>query len=218
MFRCLCVIAFTFTVPVCVADAPKVYVWPDYAPGETSLDEGKAQPLRPEEVPPVNRIVGIRRPTIDIFPAQHPNGTAVLILPGGGFGKVVQDKEGSEAAPWLNKHGICVFVLRYRTNEDTPKSEPAWLRPLQDAQRSLRLIRQNATKWNLDANKVGVLGFSAGGQVASILHTRDGATDYQAVDAADELNSKPDFSLLIYPWQILDESNEELLKEIRPAK
>ena len=215
MFRLFCIVALTFTQAVCVADAPKVFVWPDLAPGETSLDEGTAQPLRSEEVPPVNRIVGIRRPTIDVFPAQHPNGSAVLVLPGGGFGKVVPDKEGSEVAPWLNKHGISVFVLRYRTNENTPKSEPAWLR---QRPQPVGRIRQNATKWKLDSNKVGVLGFSAGGQVASILHTRDGITDYQAVDSADELSSKPDFSLLIYPWQILDESNEKLLAEIKPAK
>ncbi len=200
------------------SEPQRVFVWPDLAPGETKLDEGVAQPARADENPPVTRLVEIRRPSLDIFLAQKPNGPAVLILPGGGFGKVVPDKEGSEAAGWLNELGISVFVLRYRTNEETPKTEEAWRRPLQDAERSLRLIRKNADQWKVDVNKVGVLGFSAGGQVAAILHTRDGAADYSSIDDADVLSAKPDFSLLIYPWQILDSSGQQLLAEIRPAK
>lgn len=193
----------------------KVQVWPDMAPGESSRDEGTAQPPRPDENPPVTRVVGIRRPTLDVFLPKKPDGRAILILPGGGFGKVVPDKEGSEAAPWLNKLGIAVFVLRYRTNEITPKDEPAWKRPLQDAQRSLRLIRDNGKTWSIDPAKVGVLGFSAGGQVASILHTAEEAAAYEAIDAADEQSCKPAFSLLIYPWRVYDAATDALLPEIR---
>lgn len=198
--------------------ADKIYVWPDLAPGESSNAEGTAQPLRKNEIPPVTRITNIRRPTIDVFLANKPNGTAILVLPGGGFAKVVPDKEGSEASPWLNKLGISVFVLRYRTNEAAAKSEAGWIRPIQDAQRSLRLIRSNADKWKIDASKVGVLGFSAGGQVASILHTAEGKSHYDAFDAIDRQNSAPNFSLLIYPWNVLGQKTQKLMPEIRPSK
>ncbi len=130
-----------------VSASESVPVWPGLAPGETSYDIGIAQPPRDGEDPPVTRLVNIRKPTIDVFLAEKPNGTAVVVLPGGGFAKVVPDKEGSEAAPWLNAHGVSVFVVRYRTNEVTPKDEPAWKRPLQDGQRVVRLLRANAEKW-----------------------------------------------------------------------
>jgi len=196
----------------------KLQVWPGVAPGETSDDEGEAQPPRPGEIPPVTRVVGIRRPTLDAFLPEKPNGQAILVLPGGGFGKVVPDKEGSEAAPWLNSLGIATFVLRYRTNEVTPTDEPAWKRPLQDAQRSLRLIRANAAKWHINPAKAGVLGFSAGGQVGSILHTAEEAAAYESIDAVDEQSCKPSFSLLIYPWRVYDETTDALLPEIRITK
>lgn len=211
-------LALLLVITTSTAAADKIYVWPDLAPGESSNAEGTVQPLRKNEIPPVTRITNIRRPTIDVFLADKPNGTAILVLPGGGFGKVVPDKEGSEAAPWLNKLGISVFVLRYRTNEAAAKTEAGWIRPIQDAQRSLRLIRSNADKWKIDASKVGVLGFSAGGQVASILHTAEGKTHYEAIDAIDRQDSAPNFSLLVYPWNVLDQKTQELMQEIRPSK
>lgn len=190
-------------------------VWPDLAPGETSRETGTTQPNRPGENPPVTRVTNIRRPTIDVFLPEKPNGSAVLVLPGGGFAKVVPDKEGSEAAPWLNAYGIAVFVLRYRTNEVIPKDEPAWRRPLQDSQRALRIIRANADEWSIKRDRVGVLGFSAGGQVASILHTANGVGHYEELDAVDKQSCRPDFSLLIYPWNVLDSKTGELINPIK---
>lgn len=195
--------------------AQTLFVWPGVAPGESSDSTGVTQPNRPNEVPPVTRVTQIRRPTIDVFPASEPNGTAILILPGGGFGKVVPDKEGSEAAPWLNDLGISVFVLRYRTNEVTPKTEAAWKRPLQDAQRALRLIRARAGDWQINPDRVGVLGFSAGGQVASILHTAKDVAAYQPLDEIDQHSASPSFSLLIYPWNVLQKGTQQLLPEIQ---
>ncbi len=198
-----------------VSASESVPVWPGLAPGETSYDIGIAQPPRDGEDPPVTRLVNIRKPTIDVFLAEKPNGTAVVVLPGGGFAKVVPDKEGSEAAPWLNAHGVSVFVVRYRTNEVTPKDEPAWKRPLQDGQRVVRLLRANAEKWNIDKDKVGVLGFSAGGQVASILHTADDVAAYESLDDVDKQSCRPDFSLLIYPWNVFDSKTQQLLPQIQ---
>ena len=193
-------------------------VWPNLAPGETSRETGTPQPRRKGENPPITRLIKIRRPTLDVFLPTKPNGTAILILPGGGFMKVVPDMEGSEAAPFLNQLGIAVFVLRYRTNETTPKAESAWLRPLQDAQRAMRLIRSKAAEWKIKPDRVGVLGFSAGGQVASILHTAEGEAVYKSIDATDEQSYQPNFSLLIYPWRVLDDKTGQLLPQIRLSK
>ena len=218
------VLRLTFLVallasPLNAADqAPNISVWPDLAPGETSNNPGETQPFRQGEVPPVTRVVKIRKPSMDVFlPAHGATGVGVLILPGGGFGKVVTDKEGSEAAVWLNRLGIAAFVLRYRTSEATPKTEPPWRRPLQDAQRALRIIRSDAEKLGVHPEKLGVLGFSAGGQVAAILHTREGKSDYDTIDEIDKLPCRPDFSLLIYPWNVLDRKTGDLPSNIRPA-
>ena len=201
------------------AEQPQTeFVWPKFAPGESSLETGTNQPFRPNEKPPVTRVEKIRRPKLDIFLPTKPNGTALLILPGGGFGKVVPDKEGSEAAPWLNELGIAAFVLSYRTNEVTPKDEPAFVRPLQDAQRALRLMRENAKKWSLKPDRIGVLGFSAGGQVAAILHTAESKAAYRSLDQIDEQSCHPDFSLLVYPWRVYDSKTDALLPQIKITK
>ena len=190
-------------------------VFPDLAPGETSRDPGKALPPRKGEKPPITRLVSVRRPTLDIFlaPEEKANGTAVLVIPGGGFGKVVPDKEGSEAAPWLAEMGISTFVLRYRTNEVTPQDEPHWKRPLQDCQRALRLIRFHAKKWKINPDRVGTLAFSAGGQVGAILHAKDNKASYPAIDEIDKKSCHTDFSMLIYPWKVTGPSGY-LLPEI----
>lgn len=226
--RCAATAAWCFGVAIVMQSSqPQVaadegismFVWPKLAPGETSLEVGTKQPNRPNEKPPVTRVVQIRRPGLDIFlPEKNPSGAALLILPGGGFGKVVPDKEGSEAAPWLNELGIAAFVLSYRTNEVTPKDEPAFLRPLQDAQRALRLMRANAEKWNLKPDRIGVLGFSAGGQVAAILHTAEGRAAYESLDQIDEQSCHPDFSLLVYPWRVFDTATDALLPQIKITK
>jgi acetyl esterase/lipase len=195
--------------------AEPMLIWPDLAPGETSREIGTTQPNRKGEIPPITRVTNIRRPTLAVFLPKKPNGTAILVLPGGGFGKVVPDMEGSEAAPFLNQLGIAVFVLSYRTNEIKSADEASWRRPLQDAQRAMRLIRSKADDWKVQPDRVGVLAFSAGGQVGSILHTAVGDAAYQAVDTIDKESYRPDFSLLIYPWQILDGKTGKLLSNIR---
>lgn len=190
-----------------------IFIWPDLAPMETSRGAGEEQPPRAGEVPPVTRLVNVRQPSLELYLPERPNGTAILILPGGGFSKVVPDKEGSEMAPMLNELGVAAFVLRYRTHEAKSEGEPSWKRPLQDAQRALRWIRSQAQEWKIDRDRVGVLAFSAGGQVGAILHDHDEAA-YETIDSVDDFSHRPDFSLLIYPWRLIDESNGRLLPEI----
>jgi acetyl esterase/lipase len=213
------IFALTAAAGLCfgrAAHAENLFIWPDLAPGETARDVGENQPPKAGENPPITRTINIRRPSMDVFlaPEDKSNGTAILVLPGGGFGKVVPDMEGSEAAPWLAEMGISTFVLRYRTSEAAAEGEPLWKRPLQDAQRALRLIRANADKWKIAPDRIGVLAFSAGGQVGAILHARGATADYKAKDEIDKQSSQADFSLLIYPWNVTSAATGKLLPEI----
>ncbi len=187
-------------------------VWTDLAPGETTRERGTPLPTRPTDSPVITRVEKITEPTLDVFLAERPTGTAILILPGGGFRYVVPDLEGSEAAAWLNELGISVFVLRYRTSD--ADSEDRWQRPLQDSQRAVRLMRSRAKEWKLDEGKIGLFGFSAGGQVAAI-HLTANESAYPVVDAVDELSFRPDFSLLVYPWRIYNETKQGLIDPIK---
>ncbi len=188
-------------------------IWPGLAPGESTREVGESMPGRPDEKPAITRIVKITSPTLDVFlPASDGNGVGVLILPGGGFSKVVPDLEGSEAAQFLNKVGIAAFVLRYRTTEAT--SGDRWMRPLQDSQRAMRIIRSNSEKWKLNPSQIGLLGFSAGGQVAAIHLCDTYPRTYARGDVLDDLSARPDFAMLIYPWNVVDSQTGQLISPI----
>lgn len=193
-------------------------IWTGLAPGETVTALGTPLATRTADIPVITRVEKIRTPSLDVFVPSNPSGTAVIVLPGGGFRVVVPDLEGSEAAVFLNRLGITVFVLNYRTNEVTPTDEPNFLRPLQDAQRAVRWVRANAANWKLKQDHVGVLGFSAGGQVASVLHTASDKAAYEPMDDVDKLSFRPDFTLLIYPWNVLVSGTDNLMSELQFRK
>ncbi len=196
--------------------AEPVRIWPGLAPGETTDWVGEKQPPIASENPPVTRVIKISSPTLTVHLASKPNGAGVLILPGGGFGKVVPDKEGTEAAEWLNKIGVSAFVLSYRTQED--RNLPGWVEPLQDAQRAMALIRNNAAAWQLNKDRIGLLGFSAGGQVGARLLCSQDKLTYERVDAVDDVPFRPDFALLIYPWNMFDKQSNDLVDGIQVAQ
>ncbi len=186
-----------------------VAIWPDLAPGETSRHTGDTLPMRAQDKPPITRVKNVRLPTIDVFPAADPNGVGVVILPGGGFGRIVPDLEGSEPAEILNKHGISAFVLNYRTKLD--KKDPGWTRPLQDSQRAMAWLRKNADRYKLDQEKIGLLGFSAGGQVVARHLTDKQVLAYPKIDEVDDTSHRADFSILIYPWNMYDAKKDSLI-------
>ncbi|MGV2337388.1 MAG UNVERIFIED_CONTAM: alpha/beta hydrolase [Planctomycetaceae bacterium] len=196
-------------------DAQLIDLWSDLAPGETTREPGTPLPQRPEEQPPVTRITGITRPTLTLYPAKASitPARAVLILPGGGFRRVVVDKEGSEIAAWLNGLGISAFVLRYRTAENS--TTKPWLAPLQDAQRAMAVIRSRAAEWQIDPNQVGISGFSAGGQAAARLLADGGQLAYSPTDDIDKISHRPDFALLVYPWNLWNPETEQLIPELQ---
>ncbi len=181
-----------------------IAIWPDLAPGETGRSTGTVLPSRPDRITRVENVAG---PMLDIFPAERPNGMAILVLPGGGFKYVVPDLEGSELAPLLNPIGVTVFVLRYRVSGDS--SPTAWQKPVQDSQRAMCWIRANAAKYSIDPQRVGLLGFSAGGQAAAWHVTRT-ERSYAALDDVDAQSVAPDFLVLVYPWQMIEKTADDV--------
>ena len=140
------------------------------------------------------RITDVSDPTIEIFKAPHASGPvpAVIICPGGGYGMVGYDVEGTQPAAWLNSLGITGIYLKYRV----PKNRDG---AFQDIQRAVRLVRSRAAEWNIDPAKVGALGFSAGGHLAARLSTNFAEPAYPEIDSADKLSCRPDFVMLVYP-------------------
>jgi acetyl esterase/lipase len=137
-----------------------------------------------------------------VRPAAVPNGAAMLIIPGGGFGWNYFEHEGYAVADALNRAGVSCFVLFYRLAQDG-WDDPAGVGPA-DAQRAVRLIRARATRFRIDPARLGVMGFSAGGFLAATLATRHGARFYAPVDAADQLSARPLLAAPIYPVQSVD--------------
>lgn len=175
-----------------------VPLWPDkppcarsVLPREVIIDRVKISGFQDRFV------TGVGRPLMTVFRPAKPNGAAVLIAPGGGYIRVVIDKEGFEVGHRLAAAGITCFVLRYRLPAEG-WDEPA-LVPLQDAQRAIRVIRAGARTWGIDPTRVCAMGFSAGGHVMASLATRAQARVYDAIDAADALDARPDLSALMYP-------------------
>ncbi|SFD21642.1 alpha/beta hydrolase [Flavobacterium phragmitis] len=136
-------------------------------------------------------------PTLSIFIPKEAksNQTAVVICPGGGYTHLAFEKEGTKVAEWLNSLGIAAFVLKYRMPTDLTMKNKS-VGPLQDGQEAIRYVRQNAAKWNIDPNKIGILGFSAGGHLASTVSTH---YDDKVYESLCKVSARPDFSLLIYP-------------------
>ncbi|MBF9253658.1 alpha/beta hydrolase [Pontibacter sp. 172403-2] len=143
-------------------------------------------------------ITNVRKPTLTVFlPAKDKaNGTAVLICPGGGYAMEAAGHEGYEVAERFAKQGIAAFVLKYRLPDAKVSSQPA-IAPLQDAQQGLKLIRENADKWHINPDKVGIMGFSAGGHLAATAGTHFQKSYVNG--GKPEANLRPDFMLLIYP-------------------
>lgn len=206
-----------FLLLASVAAQESHFVWPGLAPGETQRHVGDMLPMRPGESPPVTRLTNISCPTYTVHLAEKPNGSAVVILPGGGFGRVVPDKEGSEAAVWLNQLGISAFVLRYRTSQ-ADSALPGWRKPLQDAQRMISLVRSRSHEWGIAPDRIGLLAFSAGGQVAARLLSNLDHPAYERLDEIDSRSFRPSFAMLIYPWKMLDVKTGSLSDGIRVSK
>jgi len=175
-----------------------IALWPNGAPGGDNVTVVEEVVHRDNAYGLVDRAAhNVTTPTLSRFDAQDPDGSALLIIPGGGYSWVVIDKEGFEGARWFNRRGVTVYVLSHRLPHQGWAAGPDT--PLQDAQRAMRVIRARAAGDGVDPGRLGVMGFSAGGHVAGSLATRFNADVYAGVDGADALSARPDAAALVYP-------------------
>lgn len=176
-----------------------IELWTDTIPN--SIESSDYQETYEYENEIINHISKVNTPTLTAFIPNNPNGTAIIICPGGGYAYLSINKEGYKVAEWLNTLGITAFVLKYRLPSDEIMEEKS-IGPLQDAQEAMRLIRRNAEKWQVNTDKIGVLGFSAGGHLASTLATHYNDKVYEVKDS---VSAKPNFTVLIYPVISMDD-------------
>ncbi len=179
------VVGLTLLAPCAVsADEPQTYpLWPQGAPGAAGSETGDE-----------NHAGDIPTITVYLAPKEKATGASILICPGGGYGFLATDHEGKEVAEWLNSLGVAGVMLKYRL---APKyKHPA---PLDDARQAIRMVRSKSKEWGLDPGRVGVMGFSAGGHLASTLATHFHGADPLAGDAINSFSERPDLAILVYP-------------------
>jgi acetyl esterase/lipase len=200
----------------------KVNLWPGKPPGESKELPPEIDINKPEDKPVGDRkIIKLTNVSVPILTFYRPSketdtGACVIVCPGGGHNILAYDHEGSEVCEWLAKHGVTGILLKYRVPARDPNKR--WIAAVQDAQRAVSLVRSNAKKWNLDEKRIGLLGFSAGGQTAGLTAIFLDQRQYEAVDKVDEVSSRPDFAMLIYPGGFLEKGNAKLLDYIKPTK
>jgi acetyl esterase/lipase len=177
------------------ADEPKpIPLWPQGAPGfESRRDE--------PEVAKDYRVTNVHNPSITPFlpPKEKATGAAVVICPGGGHRMLVYNAEGAEAARFLNSIGVAAFALKYRLGREQGSPYKPEIHAREDGIRAMRLVRSRAAEWGIDPKRVGIMGFSAGGEVASWVAYSPGEGNPNAADPVDRQNSRPDYQILIYP-------------------
>lgn len=196
-----------------------IKLWPDKAPGEREeigpeRDTTPADPSTPPEQY-ITRLGNVSTPTITVFPApaDKANGAAVVVCPGGGYSILAYDLEGTEICEWLNSVGVTGVLLKYRV--PGRKGDEKHMLPLGDAQRAISIVRSRASEWKIDPERIGVLGFSAGGHLAAAASNQFDHRAYHAVDQADTQSCRPDFTVLIYPaYLVSKEKPTELNPEV----
>ena len=192
----ICIFLFASTLSL-ISETPVIAVWPeDRVPGKVTEE--------PETLIPradgYQRTTHVSRPTLTFFAASDAKGLpapAVIVCPGGAYRYTVVDKEGSAIARRFNQAGISALVLKYRTPDNREGA-------LQDLQRALSLTRSRAFEWDIDPDRIGVIGFSAGGHLAASASTQFMARRYEAIDSVDTLSCRPDFVMLVYPAYLDD--------------
>lgn len=165
---------------------------------------------------PVNGVKNVSQPTMTVYAPKGENtGAAVVVFPGGGFEILAMDLEGTDVCDWLTAKGVTCVLLKYRVPsipyewkcDCRPHNLQLSMPSLQDAQRTIRLVRSHAAEWHIDPHKVGVLGFSAGGFLVAEVSTNFKRKTYKPVDVADKESSRPDFALAIYPGHVATDND-----------
>lgn len=220
--------AWLFVVAACLANGlfhslaaqpETLRLWAGEPPLATPSDQPEHYlPLEAGQDPDITRLANVSEPSLTVFrpPAEGNTGACVLICPGGGYYILAMKHEGTQVAEWLNSIGVTAVVLKYRV--PAPKGEPPYLRPLLDGQRAMSLIRSHAGEWGVDPHRVGVLGFSAGGNLAAWLLCEGNRHPPGYPAQAGEPPCQPDFGILLYPAYLADSKRPGDKPSIRPEE
>ena len=215
-------ILFVTCIVTCGSLSAQTNVWQP-SPGHTQI------PIWPGAVPDAQPVTGpefsstskgpkgnqwtavnrVSQPTMTVYsPTGRNTGLAVVVFPGGGYNQLAIDLEGTEICDWLTSRGITAVLLKYRA--PTPKVGAYFESPLalEDAQRTLGLVRFHAAEWHIDSHKIGVIGFSAGGHLVTATSTHFDKRSYPAADAADQESCRPDFAIACYPGHLWDRGED----------
>ncbi len=203
----LSVTSILFTMQSYSQTMETIHLWPNKVPGET---EAKHAAVQTEDISGnVTRLTDVTNPILEVFEpkASVNNGASVIICPGGGYQILAIDLEGYEIAKWLNGLGFTAFVLQYRVPQ---KQKGA----LMDVQRAIKFVRSNAIVYHINPEKIGVLGFSAGGSLSARASTNFNNDIYKKMDAIDKHSSRPNFTVLIYPAYLNKGENNSITPEL----
>lgn len=188
-------------------------IWPDAAPNAQPLPAQETAAPSEHDVAgkPWTAVTNVSRPTMTVYaPSGNNTGAALVVFPGGGFQVLAIDLEGTEVCDWLTSVGVTCVLLKYRVPSEPydwhcdcrPHNYMTPKQALQDAQRTMGLVRQHAAEWHVDPHKVGVLGFSAGGYLVAAISTKFAHRLYPPIDDADRQSARPDFAVAIYPGHL----------------
>jgi acetyl esterase/lipase len=175
-------------------------LWPNGVPGTPTTKDPETTLNRPDlndKRGPVHRITNVTDPTLTVYRAAKPNGAAIVDFPGGGYRWLAIDIEGSEVCDFFTRAGITCIVVKYRVPQLDQHSR--YEQPLQDAQRALGIVRLHAKEWKIDPDRIGVVGFSAGGQLSAVLSNNFQKRTYTPLDDADQQSCRPNFAVILYP-------------------
>jgi acetyl esterase/lipase len=223
MFRLCFLSSLVLVAVLCAEDKPPVLdLWPGKPPGSIAAEGDERDLSKPRD----NRVAGkavirlghVSKPTVTVYrPAKDKNtGACVIVCPGGAYHILALDLEGTEVCRWLNELGVTAVLLKYRVPR--PKTGAYHLPAMMDAQRAVSLVGSKAREWGIDPKKIGILGFSAGGHLATVTSTNFDKRAYDGIDAIDEVSCRPDFAVLIYPAYLYDGKKGALAPEVRVSK
>lgn len=181
-------------------------LWPGPSPDEPAnmLSRRESITTSPRRVAgqPILRLGNVSTPTLTLYKARSKSSApAIIVLPGGGYGILAINLEGTEVCQWLNSIGVTCILIKYRVPGSGPYPKSALA--LEDAQRAMGLVHLHSADWGIDPHRIGVLGFSAGGDLAALLSNHFAKRLYAPIDAADNLSCRPDFTALIYPGYLV---------------
>ena len=211
--------SFLFVISSLAASAAPLTLplWTGEVPGEKDQKVGEEK-VEDRNNDGITRTSNVSKPTITVYPApaNNANGAAVIVAPGGGYGILASKHEGTDVCDWLNEIGVTAILLKYRVPRRANLEKHH--APMQDAQRAVSLVRSKAAEWNIDPNRIGLLGFSAGGHLTATVLTSDGSVSFPMEDV-DKHSPIPDFGLLIYPAYLKSEKDpNKLVPEVSVDK